>query len=86
MSLYLGHCTLLDGGTLLGNAGGLHLWGAVCPLQDGFSCPQHTADAAGPGSSLSRSSFGSTGRAFPFHPARQTSFSIPLLLLQQTGE
>lgn len=34
----------------------------------------------------SLSSFGSTGRAFPFHPARQTSFSIPLALLQQPGQ
>lgn len=80
-------CTLRDGGTLLGSADspGLHLWSAVCPFQAGFSCPLHTVYAAGPGSSLSLSSFGSTGRAFPFHSASQTSFRIPFLL-QQPGE
>lgn len=62
------------------------LWSAVCPFQAGFSCPLHTGDAAVPRSLLSLSSFGSSGRAFPFHPARQTSFSIPLPLLQQPGD
>lgn len=57
---------------------GLHLWGAVCPLQAGFSCPLGTTDAARPGSSLSLSSFGSTVTvlSFPSIPLdRQVSAS-----------